>query len=133
MLARCKRRSAAAMRRSPIERPRPASRRRAVSRIAVLAALAFMAADVAAGTTHRVTIEGMQFNPPSVTVERGDTVVWVNKDLVAHTATAAGVFDSHEIAPGASWTHVATMPGRHAYICTFHPAMKAKLTVKGKP
>ena len=98
----------------------------------MLAVLAFMAADVAAGTTHRVTIEGMQFNPPSVTVERGDTVVWENKDLVAHTATAAGVFDSHEIAPGASWTYVANTPGRHAYICTFHPTMKATLTVKGK-
>ncbi|RQT22159.1 cupredoxin family copper-binding protein [Burkholderia contaminans] len=110
----------------------PTEARRAVFRIVVLAALAFAAADVAAGTTHQVTIEGMRFNPASLTVARGDTIVWVNKDLVAHTATAAGVFDSHEIAPDASWTDVANTPGRHAYLCTFHPAMKATLTVKGK-
>ncbi|MGY6241900.1 cupredoxin domain-containing protein [Burkholderia ambifaria] len=102
-------------------------------RIVVAAVLAFVAADVAAATTHRITIEGMRFNPPSVTVARGDTIVWVNKDLVAHTATAAGLFDSHEIRPDASWTYVANTPGRYAYICTFHPTMKATLTVKRKP
>jgi len=102
-------------------------------RIVVAAALAFVVADVSAATTHRITIEGMRFNPPSVTVERGDKIIWVNKDLVAHTATAAGLFDSHEIRPNASWTYVANTPGRHAYICTFHPTMKATLTVKRKP
>ncbi|WP_448166726.1 cupredoxin domain-containing protein [Burkholderia ambifaria] len=101
-------------------------------RIVVAAALAFVVADAAA-TTHRITIEGMRFNPASVTVARGDTIVWVNKDLVAHTATAAGLFDSHEIQPDASWTYVANTPGRYAYICTFHPTMKATLTVKRKP
>ncbi|MCA8295613.1 cupredoxin family copper-binding protein [Burkholderia sp. AU30198] len=120
------------MRRSPTE-PGRSTARRAVCRIVAAAALALAAADVAAGTTHRIIIEGMRFNPASLTVERGDTVVWVNKDLVAHTATAAGVFDSHEIAPDASWTYVANAPGRHAYICTFHPTMKATLTVKRKP
>ncbi|RQR21439.1 hypothetical protein DIE23_38250 [Burkholderia sp. Bp9143] len=121
------------MRRSPTEPRRSTARRRAACRFIVLAALAWVAADVAAGTTRRITIEGMRFNPASLTVERGDTIVWINQDLVAHTATAAGVFDSHEIAPGASWTYVANAPGRHAYICAFHPAMKATLTVKGKP
>ncbi|EDT43602.1 cupredoxin family copper-binding protein [Burkholderia ambifaria] len=121
------------MRRRPTEPARSIARRRAVWRIVAAAALAFVAADVVAGTTHRVTIEGMRFSPPRVTVERGDTIVWVNKDLVAHTATAAGLFDSHEIPPDASWTYVANTPGRYAYICTFHPAMKATLTVKRKP
>ncbi|WP_425102706.1 cupredoxin domain-containing protein [Burkholderia ambifaria] len=123
------------MRRRPTEGARSTARRRhsAVWRIVLAAALAFVVADVSAATTHRIIIEGMRFNPPSVTVERGDTIVWVNKDLVAHTATAAGLFDSHEIPPDASWTYVANTPGRHAYICTFHPTMKATLTVKRKP
>ncbi len=112
---------------------RSTARWRAAYRIVVLAALACAAADVAASTTHRITIEGMRFNPASLTVVRGDTIVWVNKDLVAHTATAAGVFDSHAIAPDASWTYVANTPGRHVYLCTFHPTMKATLIVKGKP
>ena len=36
-------------------------------RIVVAAVLAFVAADVVAATTHRITIEGMRFNPASVT------------------------------------------------------------------
>ena len=40
-------------------------------------------------------MENMRFQPQSLTVARGDTVVWVNKDLVPHTATSkAGGFDS---------------------------------------
>jgi plastocyanin len=52
-------------------------------------------------TTHTVTIEGIQFRPQTLTVAAGDTIVWVNKDLVAHTATSAtaGIFDSKLIAP----------------------------------
>lgn len=50
--------------------------------------------------THIVTIEGLRFNPPSLTVDRGDRIVWVNKDLFPHTVTAEGKdFDSHDIAP----------------------------------
>ena len=32
--------------------------------------------------THTVTIEGMRFQPEALTVARGDTIVWVNKDIV---------------------------------------------------
>jgi plastocyanin len=35
--------------------------------------------------THTVTIEEMRFQPERLTVARGDTIVWVNKDLVPHT------------------------------------------------
>lgn len=42
---------------------------------------------VAAGTTYQVVIEQMRFNPPELTVHRGDRVVWVNKDLFPHTVT----------------------------------------------
>jgi plastocyanin len=44
--------------------------------------------------THTVNIDGSRFEPETLSVV-GDTVVWVNKDLVAHTATSkTGVFDS---------------------------------------
>src|ERR1043165_3421788 len=42
-----------------------------------------------------VTMESLQFNPPEVTAHVGDRIVWTNKDLVPHTATAdAKAFDS---------------------------------------
>jgi len=81
--------------------------------------------------THTITIENMRFNPEVLTVKRGDHVVWVNKDLFPHTATAdAKNFDSGSIATDASWAYVVRKPGAYAFSCTFHPMMKGKLTVE---
>jgi plastocyanin len=81
--------------------------------------------------THTVTIEGMRFQPERLTVARGDTIVWVNKDLVAHTATSeAGRFDSQTIETTKSWKFTARTKGEFVYVCTFHPTMKAVLNVK---
>ena len=81
---------------------------------------------------HTITIEGLRFDPPDLTVQRGDRVAWVNKDLVPHTATAeagAGAFASPEIAPNKTWTHVVGKAGEYPYRCTLHPTMKARLVV----
>lgn len=80
--------------------------------------------------THTIVIDGMRFQPATLNVQRGDRVVWVNRDLVPHTATAAGAFDSGPIAPGASRALTMTQAGRHDYVCTLHPTMKASLVVK---
>ena len=81
--------------------------------------------------THTITIEGMRFQPEVLTVSRGDTIVWVNKDLVPHTATSkAGGFDSKDIQADKSWRHTIQTTGEFAYICTFHPTMKAVLRVE---
>ena len=58
----------------------------------------------------------MRFQPETLDVARGDTVVWVNKDLVAHTATSeAGGFDSKVIQPEKSWKFTVTKKGEFAY------------------
>lgn len=80
--------------------------------------------------THTLTLEGMKILPATVTVKAGDRLVWNNKDVVPHTVTAKGVFDSGSIAPGKSWSHAAPKPGTYDYVCTFHPGMKATLVVK---
>jgi len=85
----------------------------------------------AAPATHVVNVENMQFNPASLTVRRGDRIVWVNKDLFPHTVTAdTKAFDSHDIPPSASWTYRADKAGEYAYSCAYHPTMKAKITVR---
>ncbi len=102
-------------------------------RIALAAALALVLLPLApaAPTRHTVTIEAMRFVPETLTVQRGDRVVWVNKDLFPHTATAhGGTFDSGSMAPGSSWTYVAREPGRHRYLCSLHPTMTGTLTVQ---
>ena len=79
---------------------------------------------------HTVVIEAMTFQPEKLTVRRGDTVVWINKDPFPHTATAAGVFDSRSIPSGGSWKHPVGKPGTFPYVCTLHPTMNAVLEVK---
>ena len=85
----------------------------------------------AAGHVYRVEIKGMAYAPPELTVAPGDTVTWVNHDIVPHTVTAdARQFDSGAISPSGEWSFVARERGRIPYTCTFHPVMKAVLIVK---
>lgn len=80
---------------------------------------------------HVIVIENMQFNPPVLTVQRGERVEWVNKDLFPHTASAAAdAFDSKTVAAGASWTYTAANAGVYPYVCRLHPGMQGKLIVK---
>jgi plastocyanin len=81
--------------------------------------------------THTVTIDSTKFSPEMLTVRAGDTVVWVNKDLIPHTATSkSGGFDSLVIATGKSWEYKTSKTGRFPYVCTFHPTMKGQLRVR---
>ncbi len=84
----------------------------------------------AKGTAHTVVIEGVAYSPAVMTVRRGDTVTWVNKDPFPHTVTVPGAFDSKGIAAGAKWKYVARKAGTYDYICTYHPNMKGVLKVE---
>ena len=79
---------------------------------------------------HTVTIDGLKYEPAALSVARGDTVVWVNKDPFPHTVTAKGAFDSREIAAGKSWKYTPRTAGMFDYVCSLHPNMKGTLTVK---
>jgi len=112
------------------------SKRALASLLAALgAAVMFTAPGAAAGgvkpATHTVTIDGTAFSPADLTVNAGDTVVWVNKDPYPHTATSKiGKFDSDDIVPNRSWKYVAKKKGDFPYICSIHPSMKGTLHVK---
>lgn len=67
-------------------------------------------------------------SPDALTVRRGDTAVWVNKDPFPHMVTAAdGAFDSKSIDAGKSWKYVAKRPEEYRYTCTLHSTMKGAL------
>lgn len=81
--------------------------------------------------THTVEIREMEFHPAELRVNPGDTIVWVNRDLVPHTATAPdSAWTSPPLAQGERWRMVARAPGEGAYICAFHPVMEARLIVE---
>jgi plastocyanin len=80
--------------------------------------------------THTVTIEAVRFNPETLTVNAGDSVVWVNKDPFPHTVKSGAAFESPTIQASQSWTHALEARGEFAYICTLHPTMKAMVKVQ---
>jgi plastocyanin len=87
-------------------------------------------ADTDAPTVVHVVMKNMKFVPAAVEVKAGDTVEWTNEDITAHTATSAPSFDSGSIDSDKSWRHTFSSAGNFPYSCTFHPEMKALVTVK---
>ena len=80
---------------------------------------------------HRVEIRGAEFRPDTVAVAVGDTVTWVNHDVVPHTVSAAnGAWDSGAVAPGESFVLVIDRAGAVRYVCAYHPTMVGVLAVR---
>jgi plastocyanin len=101
----------------------------AVAGLALAGAAA--SADPVAPKSYVISMQITGFEPATLLVKPGDRITWSNKDLFAHTATADDkAFDSKSVAPAGTWTYVAGKPGVHTYICTFHPTMKATITVQ---
>lgn len=78
-----------------------------------------------------VSIQGMAYGPAALTVSRGATVTWTNRDNVQHTVTADdNTFSSPLINPGGSYSRTFNTPGTIPYHCTPHPHMTATITVQ---
>lgn len=80
--------------------------------------------------TDTVFISGMQFHPAVSAVKAGDTILWVNEDLVVHDVTAYPNknWTSDSIAPnGGKWKKVIDKGFR--YFCSIHPTMKGEIKV----
>lgn len=87
-------------------------------------------ASASSAATVRVTITDFAFEPATIRVEPGTTVVFENADDTDHTATADdGAVDTDTIARGESVSVVVDQPGTHAYHCGFHPFMKGVVEV----
>jgi plastocyanin len=80
------------------------------------------------GGGNTVAMAGLKFQPGTLTVAKGTTVVFVNDDTAPHTVTArSGGTDSGVIDPGKRFTLVAATS--FDYFCSIHPSMTAKLVV----
>jgi plastocyanin len=104
-----------------------------VTRIGALAALALMAGcggGRARPAVHHVEIRAFRYQPDTLTAATGDTVVWINRDVVPHTATAGGAWDTGQINASGEGRAVAGAPGTHDYVCAYHPNMRAVLVVR---
>ena len=100
------------------------------SSLPAMAALLFgMIAVPAQAATIQITMQDLVFAPAEVAAKVGDTIEWINRDALVHTATARnGDFDVN-IAPKKTVTSVLKKAGTVEYYCRFHPNMKAVLTI----
>ena len=85
----------------------------------------------AAATSAETIVEmtDSSFVPNTVDVKVGDTVTFVDKDEIAHTATADGTFDSGTLRQGGRFAFKATQAGTFDYVCIFHPGMTGRISV----
>lgn len=99
--------------------------------LTVLGATAPPFAAPALPARHEITMTPESYRPGDLTVQRGDTIVWRNTDIVVHTATSrSGAFDSGRIKAGQKFAWIAKDTGRFAYLCTKHKLMRGTLTVR---
>lgn len=80
---------------------------------------------------HVVEIREFRFEPSNLVVSAGDTIRWINRDPVPHTATARDTtWDSGRIAAGGEWQMVATASRTADYFCVYHPTMTGTVRVQ---
>lgn len=68
--------------------------------------------------TKTVTFDAFYFNPSTVNIKAGDTVIWSNAGVGSHTVTGTGadpICGSGSVGTGCS--HTFTTPGNYPYVC----------------
>lgn len=78
--------------------------------------------------SHMIEIRAMQFQPSELIVNKGDTVIFLNKDMLVHDVTEEKekAWSSSPLEPNMSFHKVITESA--AYFCSFHPSMKGTIT-----
>jgi plastocyanin len=94
--------------------------------------LATLAAPARAATVV-VTIDDFVFQPASLTVPAGTTVVWENHDSTPHTILSVvepRSFRSKALGTGDRFEVTFATPGIHRYFCGLHPHMQGVVVVE---
>jgi plastocyanin len=79
--------------------------------------------------TIKVEIQNLVYIPATVTAKVGDTIVWDNKDVLQHTATATDGSWNVLLPPKKTGSLIVKKTGTFDYFCKFHPNMKGKVVV----
>jgi plastocyanin len=93
------------------------------------ALLLFLVAGSARAEVIEVKIDKIAYAPTQISAHVGDTIEWVNADIVAHTATARNKAWDVMILPNAKKGVVLKAAGSIEYYCKFHPNMTGQITV----
>jgi plastocyanin len=87
---------------------------------------------IAAGAA-TVAIDDFAFGPATITVKRGTTVTWTNKDDEPHTvvsATDPKLWRSPPLDTDDHFSFSFNDPGTYKYFCSIHPRMQGTIVVE---
>jgi plastocyanin len=85
----------------------------------------------AGGATVQVTMVNRTFNPATVTVKVGDTILWTNQDSMQHDVVADnGEFKSQLFNKDQTFSFTFTKAGTYPYYCSIHPGMTGTVIVQ---
>jgi plastocyanin len=94
------------------------------------ALLLVVAPAAAAPRSYVVTIDKLKFGPFPSGLHKGDKILWVNRDILRHTATATNHSFDVDLQPGAKSLTVLKSAGLISVFCRYHPGMRGVLSVK---
>ena len=84
----------------------------------------------AAPHNYVVVIDKLKFGPVPAQLHPGDTILWVNRDFLRHSATAANHSFDVDLPAGARVKMVVKSRGRIPFVCRYHPGMRGVLLVQ---
>ncbi len=74
-----------------------------------------------AGETVWISMLDDRFDPTTITIKAGTTVIWINRGADWHSvASFDRSFESQQVAPGESFAYTFTVPGVYKFICKHH-------------
>ena len=126
----------------PISRRVPAVAALAVLPLAAVCASALVhnaktasaaVAAAAPAVTPAITITNYSFQPGTLTVRKGSTVTWVNKDGDVHTIKSTDgseAFASPALDSGSQFAFTFHRAGTYHYVCSVHPYMHGVIVVR---
>ncbi len=83
----------------------------------------------AAPKVHTIVMNKMAYGPSPTGLRAGDVILWVNKDMFRHTATARDKSFNVDLPAGKSARMIVKKAGLINYYCIYHPGMKGQLAV----
>lgn len=85
--------------------------------------------NVVSPKTYSVSIVNFSFNPSTLNINKGDTVIWTNNDGVPHQIVG-GNLGGPVMSKGSTYTFTFNEIGTVNYHCAIHPSMKGIIIVK---
>jgi plastocyanin len=87
---------------------------------------------VAAADATEIHVDNFKFAPTPLTVPKGGTVTWVNRDDIPLSIVCQALgFHSKPLDTDASVSLRFDQPGRYDYVCGLHPFMRGRVIVQG--